>query len=418
MHTTSSWASKVLPLRAQAQNQNKWLKVRLETVLPRIMRREGFDMWLVINREYNEDPVFASLVPATMLSARRLSMLVYYLNAEDHLETLTISRYGLGLEGHYAPVWNPDVEDQWSALARIIKERKPQVIGINYSDDFAFGDGLSHSLYLNLEKALGAEYMSRTRGAERLAVGWLETRTQQEIDAYTGIVDIAHGIISEAFSNQVIHPGVTTAEDVVWWFRQKINSLGLTAWFHPSVSIQRAGGKVEPGAVILPGDLLHCDVGLHYLGLATDTQQNAYVLQLGETEPPAGLQEAIAVGNRLQDILATQFVAGRSGNIILQQALEQAQHEGIKACIYTHPLGYHGHGAGPTIGLWDAQQGVPGRGDYPLFDNTCHSMELNVKCEVPEWGGQEITMALEQDVMFTNGNVYFLGGRQTKLFVI
>ena len=395
-----------------------WLKHRLETVLPEVMQREGFDMWIVINREYNEDPVFASLVPATMISARRLSMLVYYLRPEGTIESLTISRYGLGLEGQYAPAWDVDKEEQWEALARVVNERDPKTIGINCSETFAFGDGLSHALYLSLEKALGPDYMARTKGAESLAVGWLERRTKDEIAVYTGIVDIAHGIIAEAFSSQVIHPGVTTAEDVVWWFRQRINSLGLTAWFHPSVSIQRNGSAAGKDAAILPGDLLHCDVGLHYLGLATDTQQNAYVLKLGETEAPAGLQNALAVGNRLQDILASHFIEGDSGNDILLRSLTQAQAEGIKACIYTHPLGYHGHGAGPTIGLWDAQQGVPGRGDYGLFADTCHSMELNVKCNVPEWGDREVTMAIEQDVMFSQSQVYFLGGRQTKLFLI
>lgn len=418
MTISSNWTAKILPLRKQAEIQNRWLSHRLMTVLPEVMQREGFDMWIVINREYNEDPVFASLVPATMISARRLSMLVFSMQADGTLESLTISRYGLGLAGQYAPDWDVDQEEQWEALARVVRKRDPKVIGINCSETFAFGDGLSHSLYLSLENALGPDYMARTKGAERLAVGWLERRTRDEIDAYTGIIDIAHGIIAEAFSPRVVHPGVTTAEDVVWWFRQRINSLGLTAWFHPSVSIQRQGGPAGKDAVILPGDLLHCDVGLHYLGLATDTQQNAYVLKLGETEPPVGLQNALAIGNRLQDILAAEFVAGRGGNQILLQSLVQAQAEGIKACIYTHPLGYHGHGAGPTIGLWDAQQGVPGRGDYELFADTCHSMELNIKCTISEWDDQEVTMALEQDVMFTGGKVHFLGGRQTKLFLI
>lgn len=412
-----SWREKILPLREQARVRDQWLSDRLNTVLPRVMKRENFDMWIVICREYNEDPVFQSLVPSTMLSARRLSILVFHLRDDDTVESITISRYGLGLDGAYTPAWEPEKEEQWDALRRIVSERDPKTIGINVSETFAFGDGLSHSLYENLSNALGA-YMDRTQRAERLAIGWLETRTPAEISAYPGIVEIAHGLIAEAFSNRVVHPGVTTTEDVVWWFRQRITDIGLTAWFHPSVSVQRRGEAVSKHMVIRPGDLLHCDVGLNYLGLATDTQQNAYVLRMGETEAPQGLQRALEVGNRLQDILAHEFAAGRSGNAILRQALEQAGRESIKACIYTHPLGYHGHGAGPTIGLWDMQQGVPGRGDYELFEDTCHSMELNVKCTVPEWDGQEVTMALEQDVMFTRGSVHFLGGRQTKLHLI
>lgn len=413
----AEWQKKILPLREQAKITDRWLADRLETVLPEMMRREQLDMWLVIGREYNEDPVMMSLLPATMLSARRLTMLVFYLPAGGQMERLTVARYGLS--PYYQAVWDPEKEDQWECLGRIVAERNPGSIGINYSETFAFGDGLSHSLYLNLKQALGDQFSQRLRGAEGLAVGWLERRTSAEMAAYGGIVEIAHGLIAEAFSGRIIHPGVTTPADVVWWFRQQTNQLGLTCWFHPSLSIQRRGaGELGQDTVILPGDLLHCDFGLHYLKLATDTQQNAYVLRLGETEAPAGLRAALATGNRLQDILAKQMIAGRSGNEILLAALQQAGSEGIKASIYTHPLGYHGHAAGPTIGLWDAQQGVSGRGDYPLFDHTCHAMELNIKQAIPEWGEQEVTMALEQDIIFTAGKVYFLAGRQTKLHLV
>lgn len=413
----SDWERKILPLRRQAAIRNQWLRVRLEKVLPQIMEREGFDMWIVVAREYNEDPVVMTLLPATMLSARRRTILIFNRLEDGTLERLTVARYGM--EPYYTGSWNPDMEDQWACVGRLVKEREPRTIGLNVSETFAFGDGLTHSEYEQLMQALGSEYAARTKGAERLAVGWLETRTETEIDAYTGIVQIAHGVIAEAFSSRVVHPGVTTPDDVVWWFRQRANELGLTCWFQPSVSIQRRGASEVPGdAVIQPGDLLHCDFGLHYLGLATDTQQNAYVLRLGEADAPAGLKAALKTGNRLQDILAEHMIAGRSGNEILLAALAQARSEGIKPSIYTHPIGYHGHGAGPTIGLWDQQQGVPGRGDYELFLDTCHSMELNIKQSVPEWDGQEVQMALEQDVMVTGGRVCFLAGRQEKLHLI
>ena len=400
---------------------NAWLKQRLEDVLPKIMSREGFDMWIVIAREYNEDPVMMSLLPEPMMSARRRTILVYRLQENGQIERLVLSRYGMG--DLYQGVWNPEKEEQYDCLARIVRERNPKSIGINVSETFAFGDGLTHGEYLNLKAALGEEYMSRTRGAERLAVGWLERRAQPEIDAYPGIVEIAHAIVAEAFSGRVVHPGVSTTEDVVWWMRQKILDLGLQTWFQPTVSIQAQGqGPPKPGEklegvrkLILPGDLLHCDVGILYLGLATDTQQNAYVLKLGEEDAPRGLRAALATANRLQDIFLGEFKAGRTGNQILAAALEKAGGEGIKASIYTHPLGYHGHAAGPTIGLWDRQEGVPGRGDYELFDDTCYAIELNIRQEVPEWDGQEVRIALEDDAVFTGGKVHWLAGRQTKL---
>lgn len=415
--STTARADKVLSLREQARIRDAWLARRLETALPELMRREGLDMWLVIAREYNEDPVLLSLLPAVAISARRLSMLVFALRDDGQLEKLTVSRYPI--PPFYDAVWDPEKEEQWEALARIIRERAPQAIGINVSETFAFGDGLTHALYLDLIEAIGPEYATRLRGAERLCVGWLERRISPEMAAYPGICALAHGLIDEFFSSRVCHPGVTTGEDLVWWFRQQVADLGLTSWFQPSIDIQRAGcERVASSEVILPGDVLHCDVGLHYLGLGTDTQELAYVLKRGEDAPPAGLVSALANGNRFQDITVNEFVAGRSGNEILRGALEQARTEGLTASLYTHPLGYHGHGAGPTIGLWDAQEGVPGRGDYPLYNDTVHSLELNVKTPVPEWGGQEVTAALEQDILFSEDKVVYLGGRQTKYHLI
>jgi Xaa-Pro aminopeptidase len=169
--------------------------------------------------------------------------------------------------------------------------------------------------------------------------------------------------------------------------------------------------------VIMPGDLLHVDFGISYLRLNTDTQQHAYVLKPGETEAPAELREALARGNRLQDILTDQFVAGRTGNEILASALAVAKDEGITASIYTHPIGYHGHAAGPTIGLWDQQGGVPGRGDYPLFPNTAHSIELYAETDVESWD-KAVRISLEEDAFFDGEKTYYIDGRQKEFLLI
>jgi Xaa-Pro aminopeptidase len=403
-------------MKDRAAVVDNWLKIRLERVLPEIMRRENFDMWLVICREYNEDPVYLTLVPFTSLAARRLTMLVFYDRGEQGIECLAVSRYGI--RGFYEAVWNPEEMDQWDCLAKVIKDRNPKRIGINESEHFAFGDGLSAYLKKRLVKALGPEYSSRLQPAERLAVGWLETRTPEELEVYPQIVSIAHQIIAEAFSNRVITPGITTTQDVVWWMRERYRELRLTTWFQPSVSIQRSKDSPYTGNVIHRGDLLHCDIGIIYLRHNTDTQEHAYVLREGEQDCPHGLKDALKLGNRLQDILMAEFKEGRTGNEILTAALAKAKAEGLKAQIYTHPLGYHGHGAGPTIGLWDRQDGVPGKGDYPLFYDTCYAIEINIKRSLPEWGGQEIRIALEQDAAFTKTGIYFLDGRQTRFHLI
>lgn len=422
--SADEYKGKILPLRQRAEVQNAWLKERLETVLPEIMEREGFDMWIVVAREANEDPVYFSLVPEPALYARRRTILLFHKKDDGSLERLMV--YKTGFKGFYEGVWNPDEEGQYECLGRIVRERDPKVIGVNVSETTNYGDGLTHGEYLLLEEALGEEYMARVKGAERLAVGWLERRIPEEIEVYETLVEIDHAIIAEAFSSRVITPGVTTSDDVAWWMRQKIRDLGLIAWFQPSVSIRAP--DIEAGLpgrrneksrkVIKHGDLLHCDIGFKYLGLCTDVQENAYVLKPGEVDAPEGLRKAMAEGNRLQDIHAEAMAAGRTGNEILKMALEKAKSEGLNASIYTHPIGFHGHAAGPTIGLWDHQEGVPGKGDYELFEDTCHSIELNVKSVVPEWGGMEVRMALEEDAVFTGGKLRFLAGRQTKLHLI
>jgi Xaa-Pro aminopeptidase len=408
----------ILGLKEQAAVYDAWLSRRLDTLLPELMRREKIDMWLVLCEEYNEDPVYLSLVPFASFSSRRLTMLVMFdRGAEKGVERFSVNRYGIGRL--FPTVWKANEEDQWQALARAVKERGPKRIGIDESDVFAFGDGLSASKKARLVQALGPEYAKRLASAERLAVGWLERRLPEEIEVYHRIAAIAHVIIAEAFSPAVVTPGVTTTSDVEWWMWEKVRSLGLSTWFDPGISLQRPkSSPFKDSPVIHPGDLLHCDFGINYIKLDTDTQQHAYVLRPGETDAPQGLKNALAQGNRLQDILLGEMKEGLTGNQILAAALKRAKDEGLKPSIYTHPLGVHGHAAGPTIGLWDMQGGVPGPGDYPLFPDTVHSIELNVRAAVPEWGGQEVQIALEQDAAFTRAGASFLDRRQTALILI
>jgi len=414
---------RILPLRARAVVRNDWLRQRLDTILPAVMAREGFDMWIIAAREYNEDPVIMTMLPEPSMAARRRTILVFSRRPDGSVERLTLDRYGFG--EFYTKGWDPEAEEQDACLARVVRERDPQKIGLDISATFAFGDGLTHHEQTRIAAALGDELMTRTTSAERLCVGWLERRIPAELEIYPSIVGIGHAIIAEAFSPRTILPGSTTTDDVVWWMRQTMLDAGLQAWFQPTITIQspsEAWNAIQRTddrrTLIQHGDLLHCDMGFYYLGLATDHQQHAYIRKPGEMAAPAGLVAALAAGNRLQDILRGAMAVGHSGNTVLREALADARDAGLTPSIYTHPLGYHGHAAGPTIGLWDRQDGVPGNGDYPLYNNTCYSIELNVRHPVPEWDGQEVRIALEEDAVLTGGAVSWLAGRQTELHLI
>ncbi len=418
---------KILDLQARAQVEEEILEERIQTLLPDLMERSGIDLWLLISREYNEDPVLKTLLPPTWLSARRTTMLVmYHPEGADLVECLAVARYDVG--SVFKKAWNPEEEpNQWKRLAEIIAERDPEQIGINTSEHFAQADGLAHTDYLHLIDALSTSQAKKVTSAEKLAISWLETRTEREVVLYEHITRIAHHIIAEGFSEKVIHPGITTTEDVVWWYRNRVNELGLDTWFHPTVDVQRADvenvasqrsfSKRPDKQVIMPGDLVHVDFGITYLDMNTDTQENAYILKPGETEAPTYLRQAHQTALHLMDILTDNFKVGRTGNEILLAAIDEAKAEGIKPTIYTHPIGYYGHGSGPTIGLWDQQGGVPVKGDYPMYANTAYSIELNAAVFIPEWN-KEVRMMVEEDAFFDGKTVRYLDGRQKELFLI
>jgi Xaa-Pro aminopeptidase len=402
---------------------NRWLKVRFETILPEIMRREQIDMWVVICREHNEDPVYTTLVPHPSMFAWRLTMFVYFDRGPAGVERLTVNRYGGGdlhkdFQDVYRAAWEPEEIDAWQRLERIDSARNPKKIAINESPTWAFADGLSAANKTLLVRALGPEYARRLVSAERLVVGWLERRTPAEIDFYPEIVAINHQVVAEAFSSRVITPGKTTIDDLEWWVRERLAELKLDTWFLPMFYIVRRDSAGPASRVIQRGDMLRCDIGVTYLGLNSDIQQVAYVLRAGETDAPAGLRAALAQGNRLQDILVSEMKAGKTGNAILAAALLRAKSGGLVPRIYSHPIGYHGHAAGTRIGLPDMQNGVPGMGDYPLFADTCWAIELGVRVVIPEWDNQDIQMALEEDAVVGATGVSFLDGRQTTMRLI
>ncbi len=423
------YAQQILNEKERAQVIDEILDDRFNNLLPELMDASDLDMWVVISREYNEDPVIKTMLPATWLNARRRTILLFYRDkAKNTIEKLAVARYNVGK--NIVSAWDKEKEpNQWTRLMQLISERNPKKIGLNYSTDHNIADGLVKTDYEEFMANLPKKYTSKVTSAEQLAVRWIETRSEREMVIYDQLVDITHDIIEEAFSEKVITPGVTTTSDVEWWMRQKVTDLGLETWFHPTIDVQRSkeelvshlysfSGRPED-TIILPGDLVHCDFGITYLRLNTDCQELAYVLKPEETAAPEFLVNGLKDGNRVQDFLTNNMVKGRSGNDILAKSLKEAKAAGLKPAIYTHPLGLYGHSAGTTIGMWDSQGGVM-RDDgenYGLNPNTVYAIELNTTVNIPEWN-RDIRIMLEEAGFYGEEGFRYVNGRQTELLLI
>ncbi len=438
-------------LREQAAMQQQWLQKRLDTFLPALMRKHGIDMWVVPMREYNEDPVFPAITSPETFAARRRTIYVFFDKCaprpgSGQASTGTapgpscIERIALGGpsqggvfqarrstkaaagnigQGPQAELWG---DEQWQLLKTVIEERNPQVIGIDRSTIFAFSDGLSSGELQGMSGALGGKWTAKFRDAEALPLDLIAVRLPEEEAFFRKMQEQVWALTQEMFSSKQITPGRTKTSDLVWWWRQRVNDLGLGTWFQPSVDVQRRGATEEQlgsDPVIQPGDVLHCDVGITVARLNTDTQHLAYVLRPGETDAPDGLKRALASTNALQDIVISEIRPGRTGNEILAASRSRMQAAGISGTVYSHPIGLNGHGAGPLIGLWDYQDGVPGRGDAKVIPSMWFSIELQATTPVPEWDNQKVRMPQEEDaIVDADGKVQWALKRQDKLFLV
>jgi Xaa-Pro aminopeptidase len=409
----------LLSLKDQAALRDQRLAERLDRLAGELMRQHGVDMWILVAREYLDDPVMATMLNATSFTARRRTIILFHDRGPDKgVERLTVSRYGLG--GLFDAAWVPEEEpDQWKRLASLVAERDPKRIAINVSPESAFADGLTSSQHQALVGALPEPYRNRLVPAGQLAIDWLATRTPAEVEDYRTVMQVAHAIIAEGLSEKAVTPGKTTAADLQWWYRTRISELGLEPWFHPSVALFREGETSELGgdAVIRPGDMIWTDFGIRYLGLATDTQTLAYVLKPGERGAPEGLKAGLGEANRMADLLLAELQSGRSGNDVLLSARAAAQAKGIDATLYSHPIGTHGHGAGPAIGFWDDQAPGP-RGAGPIRPMTAWSIEFAVTRAVPEWGGQKVPFRFERNIFFDGATPRWIDGRQRDFYLI
>ena len=425
--TTNIFSQEILSEKNRAEVVNSVLKDRLNNLLPDLMDQSDIDMWILISREYNEDPVLKTMLPAEWLNARRRTIILFYRNKKNNtIDKLAVARYNFG--DNIISAWDKETQPiQWKRLVELIEERNPKKIGLNFSKDFNISDGLDKTDFDEFMEVLPSNYKNKIVSAETLSNLWIETRTEYEMELYEDVISITHNIISEAFSNSVIKPGLTTTTDIEWWMRQKVTELGLDTWFHPTVDIQRNSefqkdhlssfSERPTDKIINYGDLLHCDFGITYLRLNSDCQRLAYVMKESDSNIPDFLTNAFKMGNQLQDILTNNFKHKLSGNDILLNSLNKAKNIGLRPSIYTHPLGSYGHSSGPTIGMWDSQRGVKGAGDYKLNYNTVYAIELNITTFISEWN-RDIKIMLEEAGFFGENGFRYVNNRQTKIIEI
>lgn len=418
----------VMSMKQQTETYNKNLEWKVNNILPAIMEREGLEMWLIICFENDPDPVYRTLNTWPGDDARRLSILLFH-NTKEGLKKLSATWHGAGASGSFYEGIFKDKSNgaagQFDAVAEYIRNTDPENIGINYDDsvidDFSHANGLSHMHYEKLYNVLDKKYRDRLVSAKNVTIGWYETRTPWEISFFKTMCVTAHELIKEFYSNEIIVPDVTSRDEVRWWIVEKINAMGLDSWFFPSLDIIRSPENIElfgNDNIIRRGDILHCDVGIEYMGMTTDMQHLAYVCKIDEYNAPTGINKVYNLGLRFQEICLEEMKEGFSGNNLLARVLKRGNSENLRPLMYSHPVNYFGHGSGMTIGRTENQDFLPGTGEHLLYNNTTYALEFSVTGKVPEWGNIDVRMGFEENMIFSNGKAWLIDGYPQQIYLI
>lgn len=413
---------KLLTQREQADIREQWLQKRLGSLLLPMMKRHGIEMWIVVNEEFKSDPVTPHIVPPIPIVGRR--DLFIFIDRGERIERIAMLRYNEErLKNHYRMLL-PARDKFGEELKKLVDAANPKTIALNIGGSRGQQSGLSYDSYKFLTETLGAENEKKFVPAANLLIEFFDTRLPEEIEHYRTAVLATDVITRRAFSNEVIRPGKTTAGDVRWWMLQQLNDIGVDTWFQPDLRIQRQAtatgttGQFLSTAlesdIIQPGDLIHVDFGLNYMGLSTDWQKHAYVLKPREKDAPAGLKAALKNTNRLQDIIFQIARAGMTGTEVYEASMAECKKQNLNCMIYSHPIGTHGHGLGPSIDF----RGNIGGGANKIINGSYMSIELNTSTEVPEWNNQRVTIMAEDDAYMTDTGYKWFRPRQTEFYLI
>jgi len=404
--------------------RDQWLVKRHEMLLP-MMRRHGIDMWIVVNEEFHDDPLTEYVAPARPYTGRR-DVFVFVDAGENGLRKVAATGYWEENAARYfeSPI---DPEPAADVLRRLYDEHRPRAIGLGTGGRRGMTRSLTHDSYRFLAEAMGPEAESRFVSAEPLITEYLATRIPEERDHYERLVALTEHIVRRALSSEVIEPGTTTVGDVRRFMYDALWDAGVRTWFQPDLRVQRRGMEkvgsrgflaVAPEATVIEaGDLVHIDFGISYMGLDSDWQKMAYVLRPGETVAPQGLKDALANTMALQDALTLRASRpGRTVGEVYEATMAEMEEAGITAQIYSHPLGNHGHGFGPSIDF--RSSGSSAAAERELVEGAYISIELNTRTAVPEWDGQEVFIMQEDPAYLTPEGWRFFRPRQEALYLI
>jgi Xaa-Pro aminopeptidase len=410
--------------RERARLHDQIVLKKLDTVLGPAMRANDIQLWIVLTREYNVDPVFPFVTPdGTYPGGRNAYVFVEGGGARPERIVIGSHQWKQG-----APFYDRVIAARGQAvgeeLRKLVEQHRPRRIGVNMAAQTSAADGLTASMKDYLAEALGPEYSKRLVSSERLVIDYLDTRLPEEEALFREAAEVTRRIWEEAFTSRVITPGKTTVGDVLWFIRQRCADHNVGIWFRPDIRVQRRGMKFDPSEVppdefvFERGDVLHLDFGIVYLDFSTDYQKHAYILREGETDVPAGLQRALENTNRLQDILLAEMTPGRTGEEVYTASMERAKAAGLNAMIYSHSIGNYGHFVGTAIGSFTtgATRGL--RGQLPLRPGSYTSIELNTRTAVPEWDGQDVFIMMEDDAALTPQGMRFFIPRQTRWYLV
>ena len=420
-------ARELLPWSAQLAVREQWLAKRHELLLP-MMRRHDVAMWIVVNEEFHDNPVVPQIAPPRPYTGNR-DIFVFVDAGDAGLKKFAIAGYTEENLARFFDAPSDEPLPPAATLRNLWTRYQPKTIALGIGGGRGQTRTLGYDAYQLIAEAMGPEAVARFVSAAPLTTELLDTRLPDELEHYRSAVRVTEEIVRRALSPEVITPGVTTVGDVRRALYDLLWSAGVRTWFQPDLRVQRAEGEnatsrgflavALENVVIQPGDLVHIDFGISYMGFDTDWQKMAYVLKPGETDAPAGLKQALRNTNTLQDALMQRHARpGRTGGEVFNATMAEMRERGIEAMIYSHPLGAQGHALGASIDFRSSLRTDRNDAALQLRDGSYISIELNTATAVPEWGGKKVFVMMEDCAYLTPEGYRFFRPRQEAFYLI